>query len=70
MSLYTFHDKILIHFYNFASTRYFHIRALNRTIGPVCNWKQWVCLLNNRVQIFMSQMLMKTVMGSATKDSK
>ena len=30
---------------------------------------QWVCLLDNRVQIFilaMSQMLMKTVMGSAT----
>ena len=41
MGLYTFHDEILLHFDNFVSTRYFHIsvRALNRTIDHVCNWK-------------------------------
>ena len=36
MGLYSFHDKILIHFGNLVSTRYFHIivRALNRTLNP------------------------------------
>ena len=57
----SFERFLLQNFFREVSFKRFLLRA------------QWVCLLNNRVQKFnlaMSQMLMKTVMGSATKNYK